>query len=125
MAKRRYRYMPASTVPDHWHPYVLARSGVRRFIQARLADFEHRPVMPRSGPTSRLLRDPQAATTDPAHTIFPDAVPRTGLRLDRRFVLGRSTTGEPVLWVQRRRSLLGAAPVSRLRFDLLESMDEG
>jgi hypothetical protein len=117
---RRYRYDPASAVPTHWHPYVLATSGDRRYLQARLADFEQRPVVPRPGPTSRLLIDAQAGPSAPAHMIFPDGVPRSGLRLDRRFVLGRSTTGEPLLWVQRQRRALRAPPSSSLRFDLLE-----
>jgi hypothetical protein len=122
---RRYRYLPATNVPEHWHPYVLQATGaVRRYIQGRLADLDQRPVVPRPGPTSRLLLDPAATASDPAHAIFPDVVPRLGIRLDRRFVLGRSTTGTPLLWVQRRRIPLGGPPASRLRYDNLEAIDE-
>ena len=82
------------------------------------------PVAPRPGPTSRLLRDPAAGPADPAHQIVPGAMPRAGMRLDRRYVLGRRTDGQPVLWVQRRRTPLFAPPASQLRFDVLEEIPE-
>ncbi len=119
---RRFRYQPASDVPAHWHPYVVSTEGVRRYLQARLVDFDARPVVPRPGPASRLLQDPAAGATEPHHAIFPDVVPVAGIRLDRRFVLGRSTTGAPLLWVQRRRSMLPAPPTSRLRFDVVDTI---
>lgn len=122
---RRYRYVPATTVPRLWHPYVSSDAGnVRRFVQARLADLNVRPVVPRPGPTSRLLRDPAAGPADPAHQITPGAVPRAGLRIERRHVLGRRVDGHPVLWVQRRRTPLFAPPASALRFDALEEIPE-
>jgi hypothetical protein len=34
-------------------------------------------------------------------------------------MLARATTGEPVLWTQRRRDLLLAPPTFALRFDVL------
>jgi hypothetical protein len=122
---RRYRYVPATTVPRLWHPYVSSDTGnVRRFVQGRLADLNARPVVPRPGPTSRLLRDPAAGPADPAHQIAPGAVPRTGLRVERRHVLGRCVDGQPVLWVQRRRTPLFSPPASALRFDVLEEILE-
>jgi hypothetical protein len=122
---RRYRYVPATTVPRLWHPYMSSDAGnVRRFVQGRLADLDVRPVVPRPGPTSRLLRDPAAGPADPDHQISPSAVPRVGLRLDRRHVLGRRTDGQPVLWVQRRRGPLFAPPASALRLDVLEEIPE-
>jgi hypothetical protein len=118
---RRYRYVPATSVPRLWHPYVSSDAGnVRRFIQGRMADLNVRPVVPLSAPTSRLLHDPAAGPADPAHQIAPGAVPRTGLRIERRHVLGRRVDGQPVLWVQRRRTPLFAPPASALRFDVLE-----
>jgi hypothetical protein len=122
---RRYRYVPSTTVPHRWHPYLSSDAGnVRRFVQARLADLGVRPVVPRPGPTSRLLRDPAATTTEASHRIVPSAVPRAGLRLERRYALGRRTDGQPVLWVQRRRTALAAPPASDLRFDVLEEIDD-
>lgn len=122
---RRYRYVPATTVPRLWHPYLSSDVGnVRRYVQGRLADLNARPVTPRPGPTSRLLRDPAAGPADPAHEILPDTIPRAGLRLERRHVVGRRTDGEPVLWVQRRRMPLFAPPASALRLDVLEEIPE-
>ena len=122
---RRYRYAPASNVPRLWHPYVSSDAGnVRRFVQGRLADLNVRPVVPHPGPTSRLLRDPAAGPADPVHQIAPTAIPRTGIRLERRHVLGRRVDGQPVLWVQRRRLPLFAPPASGLRFDVLEDVLE-
>jgi hypothetical protein len=119
-ANKRYRYVPATGIPRLWHPYVLSDAGNRRrFIQAQLADLNVRPVVPRPGPTSRMLRDPTATPTDPVHQISPAALPRTGVRLDRRYMLGRRTDGQPSLWVQRRRYPLSAPPASTLRFDVV------
>jgi len=124
-AARRYRYLPSTTVPHLWHPYLLSDAGnVRRFVQGRLADLTVRPIEPRPGPTSRLLRDPAAGSSDPVHHLAPAAVPRAGIHLDRRYVLGRRTDGRPVLWVQRRRTPLSGAPASLLRFDVLEELPE-
>jgi hypothetical protein len=122
---RRYRYVPSTSVPHLWHPYLLSDAGnVRRFVQGRLADLTVRPIAPRPGPTSRLLHDPAAGPDDPAHHLSPSAVPRAGIHLDRRYVLGRRTDGMPVLWVQRRRTPLSAPPASSLRFDVLEELPD-
>jgi hypothetical protein len=122
---RRYRYLPATNVPRLWHPYVVSEvGGIRRFVQARLSDLDARPVQPLPSPTSRLLRNPSAGTADPSHEIMPVAIPRSGLRLDRRYVLGRRVDGEPLLWVQRRRLPLMGPPMSTLRFDVLEEIPE-
>jgi hypothetical protein len=122
---RRYRYVPATTVPHRWHPYLSSDIGnVRRFVQGRLADLNVRPIAPRPGPTSRLLRDPAAGSADPTHQIAPGAVPRNGVQIERRHVLGRRVDGQPVLWVQRRRTPLFAPPASQLRFDVLEEILE-
>lgn len=123
--RRRYRYVPATSVPHHWHPYLISDAGnIRRYVQARLADLNERPVDPRPGPASRLLRNPTAGPTDPFHEIAPGAIPRSGARVDRRYVLGRRVDGQPVLWIQRRRYPLFAPPASALRFDVLEEILE-
>ena len=104
---RRYRYLPSTTVPHLWHPYLSSDAGgVRRFVQGRLADLGVRPVAPRPGPTSRLLRDPAATPTQPRHRILPErgaarrAPPRTALRpraADRRpaRAVGAATAQRP------------------------------
>jgi hypothetical protein len=122
---RRYRYVPATGVSRLWHPYVSSDAGnIRRFVQGRMAELNVRPVVPGAGPTSRLLRDPAAGPADPAHQIAPSALPRSGLRIERRHVLGRRVDGQPVLWVQRRRTPLFSPPASALRFDVLEEIPE-
>ncbi|HEY5784573.1 MAG TPA: hypothetical protein VIT65_07345, partial [Microlunatus sp.] len=120
-ARTRYAYRPSTTVPAHWHPYVVAEiDGRRRYVQGRLADLQQRPPVLMPEPVSPLLADPAAAATAPVHQIEPATVPTTGLRLETRWVLGRRTDGLPVLWLQRRRLPLVAPPVSGLRFDVAE-----
>jgi hypothetical protein len=119
--RKEYAYRPSTTVPSYWHPYVVADVNARRrFIQGRLANLETRPPVLIPPPISPFLADPHALATDPAHQIEPSTIPTTGLRLDRRYVLGRRTDGQPVLWLQRRRLPLIGPPVSNLRFDVLE-----
>ena len=115
-----YRYLPSSAVPPHWHPYLMVDG--RRFLQGRLADLTARPVRLEPGPVSRLLRPPRATEAEPYHAIDPAAVPQRGLRIERRWLLGRRTDGLPVLWVQRRTTPLQAPPVSGLLFDKLEEV---
>jgi hypothetical protein len=116
-----YEYVPSTAVPQHWHPYVIGEGlPRRRFVQGRLMDYSA-PDGPklRPEPLARLLYDERAPATAPVHQIEPSTVPTQGLRLDRRWVMGRCTTGAPILWVQRRRQPLLAPPVSGLRFDAL------
>jgi hypothetical protein len=54
------------------------------------------------------------------HQLEPSAIPSEGLRIKRRAMLARATTGEPVLWTQRRRQLLVAPPTFAPRFDVLQ-----
>jgi hypothetical protein len=71
------------------------------------------PPDPRDGPRSELIGAGEG------HQIEATAVPNQGLRLQRGYVLARTTSGQPVLWRQRRRVPVLAGPVSHLRFDLL------
>ena len=115
-----YGYLPSSEVPPNWHPYLLSTDGPRRFLQARLADLLTRPVTLLPGPASRVLRPPRTSDAEPYHALDPAAVPQRGLRIERRYQLGRRTDGMPVLWVQRRTTPLQGPPVSGLLFDVLE-----
>jgi hypothetical protein len=120
-----YGYRPSTSMPPFWHPYEIHEiGGRRRFVQARLQNLDTRPPQLMPPPTSPLLVDPNAPAAGPVHQIEPATVPVTGLRLDRRFVLGRSTDGQPVLWLPRRRLPLVGPPVSNLRFDVLEQQLE-
>jgi len=127
-----YLYRPSTAVPHHWHPYVIDETHAeRRFVQARLANYTKLPAagMPPVSdedwlapePRARLLHDDRANPPDePIHQIAPSTVPVQGLRLDRRYVLGRRSDGAPVLWVQRQRLPLLSPPTTGLRFDVME-----
>jgi hypothetical protein len=118
-----YEYLPSTTLPRYWHPYVIGDvAGRRRFVQGRLADLTQRPPVPMPEPISPLLADPAAPANGPVHQVEPAAVPSNGLRLERRWSLGRRTDGEPVLWMQRRRTPLLGPPTSGLRFDVLHEL---
>jgi hypothetical protein len=54
--------------------------------------------------------------------IEPATIPTTGLRLERRWMLGRRFDGLPVLGAQRRRLPLLGPLVSGLRFDVLDEL---
>ena len=121
----RFRYRPSTDVPEHWHPYLLPATGRRPFRQATLvrypADGSPPPPPPPLPPSSEppkalLLTLPDGAV----HELEPAAIPRTGLRLERRWMLARATDGAPVLWMQRRRLPLLGPPSSQLRWDVAE-----
>ena len=71
-------------------------------------------------PASDLLVDPTSGGQHPVHQLEPAAIPQDGLRVERRAILARSTTGEPLLWTQRRRMPMLAPPTFALRFDVLQ-----
>ena len=112
-----FRYTPATAVPDHWYPYTREeQDGTIRFVQGRLVsvDLEGDPS-PAPVPTSSLLNSMDARP----HAVAPWRLPPTGVRLETRPVLARTTEGAPVFWIQRRRRPLLATPASGLRFDAL------
>ena len=111
-------------IPPYWHPYVIDTDdtidGPRRFVQGRAADLSGRTPVLLPPPVSDLLADPHGGNGRPVHQLEPAAIPTDGLRVERRAMLARSTTGEPVLWTQRRRALL-MPPTFALRFDVLQA----
>lgn len=132
-APERMRYHPGAPIKDHWHPYPLdARSPGRSFVQGRLADTSGEQVVLAPPPRSDLLRDAAWTRNDdaepqeqsPPHRIAPEAVPRFGLRIQRRSLLGRRIDGSPVLWSQRRRVMHATPPALPLTFDRLEEDDD-
>ncbi|MBA3372743.1 MAG: hypothetical protein H0T98_04380 [Euzebyaceae bacterium] len=121
-----YDYLPSTTLPPHWHPYrIEAADGGRVYTQGLVADLGHparlagEPPPPRAGPASTLIGGAPGAPLGRGHTLRPTALPNQGLALERRFVLGRTTDGAPLLWVQRSRHPLVDGPTSWLRFDVL------
>jgi hypothetical protein len=112
-------------IPPHWHPYVVETvDGRRRFVQGRAADLSGPTARLLPPPASDLLIDPRGGNGRPVHQLEPGAIPAEGLRVERRALLARSTTGEPLLWTQRRRQPLLTPPTFGLRFDVLQKNDE-
>ena len=115
-----YAFLPMTPIPRYWHPYVVEDVGGRRsFVQGRAADLSAPTPVLLPAPVSDLLANPHRAPGDPVHRIEPSAVPAEGLLVQRRAMLARATTGEPVLWRQRRREVIAMPPPLGLRFDVL------
>jgi hypothetical protein len=127
---RNFRYLPSTTLPFHWHAYERVRaddpapqpgggdgrSGPWR--QAIVADLTGPDPVPRPGPISRLIGGPSGTGVGRGHLIAAHALASSGIRLQRRPILTRDTSGRPVLWVERSvRPLLGP-PTAHLRFDV-------
>jgi hypothetical protein len=115
-----FSYLPMTPIPQYWHPYVIDDSNPRRFIQGRAADLSGPTPTLLPAPVSDLLTDPHAPPGGPVHQLQPATIPPDGLRIQRRAMLARTTTGQPVLWTQRRRDLLLSPPTFTLRFDILQ-----
>lgn len=116
-----FAYRAMTPIPPHWHPYVVEEiDGRRRFVQGRAADLSGPDPVLLPAPVSDLLVDPASGGQHPVHQLEPAAVPQDGLRVERRAMLARATTGDPILWTQRRRQPLLAPPTFALRFDVLE-----
>lgn len=122
-----YRFRPARGVRTYWHPYTIDETGPRRrFVQGRMADLSSNPADLTPEPRVVLLRDVvnyaenPADQVEPVHWIEPATVPTDGLRLRRRWMLARETSGQPRLWMQRQRLPLLAPPTSGFHFDVFE-----
>jgi len=139
---RNFRYLPSTTLPQHWHPYQRVRrddpaadggvpddsagagdgrSGSWR--QAVLADLTAPVPVPRPGPVSRLIGGPSGSGIGRGHELAAGAIPSSGVRLQRRALLARDTAGRPVLWVERSARPLAGPPTSHLRFDVFTEDD--
>ena len=117
-----FAYRAMTPIPEHWHPYVVEEiEGRRRFVQGRAADLSGPEPVLLPAPVSDLLLDPSSGGEHPVHQLEPAAIPEEGVRVERRAMLARATTGDPVLWTQRRRLPMVAPPTFGLRFDVLES----
>ncbi len=120
-AQPGYRYLPSTPLPPHVHPYEISQvSGRRRYVQGRFANLAADPPELLPEPRAAALEDPAAPAAGPVHQIEPAAIPTTGLRLERRYLLARRTDATPILWLQRRRLPLLAPSELDLRFDVLE-----
>ena len=123
-----YDYAPSTPLPYHWHPYrIEATSEGRMYVQGLVpnitdpARLEGGSPPLREGPASTLIGGAPGKRFGVGHRLRPTALPNHGLALERRFMLGRTTDGAPLLWVQRSRQTLVAGPTSWLRFDVLSA----
>jgi hypothetical protein len=116
---RRFRYLPSTTLPLHWHPYRRNDGFAGDWEQGIVADLSGEHPRPRPGPRSRLIGGPSGAGAGRGHVIDARAIPSSGVKLQRRAMLARSTSGKPVLWIERSVRPLTAPPTSHLRFDVL------
>lgn len=118
---RHFRYLPSTTLPLHWHPYRRSDGGglFGSWEQGIVADLSGEHPRPRPGPRSRLIGGPSGGGAGRGHVLDARAIPSSGVKLQRRAMLARATTGEPVLWIERSARPLVAPPSSHLRFDVL------
>jgi hypothetical protein len=122
--RQSFSYLAMTPIPPHWHPYVVEDvDGRRSFVQGRAADLSGPVAALMPAPVSDLLIDPHGGNGRPVHHLEPAAIPSDGLRIERRAMLARATTGEPLLWNQRRRQPLLVPPAFGLRFDVLKADD--
>jgi hypothetical protein len=111
-------YQPSSPLPKGWFPYTLSEPWLR-FVPHRLADLRSDVPTPLLPPQSPFLTDDRGR--EPAYfELAPHAIPSSGLKLTRRFVLGRALDGRPVLWQRRRAVALSGPPGKPLLFDVVE-----
>jgi hypothetical protein len=112
-------YQPSSPLPKGWFPFTLSQPWVR-FVPHRLADLRSDVPTPLPPPQSPFLTDDRGR--EPAYfELAPRAIPSSGLRLSRRFVLARALDGRPVLWQRRSAVPLTTPPGKPLLFDVVES----
>ncbi|MYS95587.1 MULTISPECIES: hypothetical protein [Streptomyces] len=122
--RQRFAYVPGRDLAPYWHPYQVedlpGPDGVprRRFVQRRLADLARTQPELMPAPTTELLRA-QVAGTETIHQIAPSTVPSIGMVFERRYVLARDVTGQPLLWREHRRAPSLHPPGTTMRFDVL------
>jgi len=121
---KTYVYKPAEGIETHWHPYQLDReaAGGPEFGQEGLADYSLQLPKPMPRPSAKLLYagTPEAPEL---HRISAAVTAGGGLELERRWRLSRDVNGKPVLWIERQRHILRAAPARNMRFDVLEESE--
>lgn len=117
---REYVYVPGEGIAPYWHPYEIVELNDRRMLVLRgLTDLSRREPIPMPPPQAQVLK---AGTPDTPkiHEVLPVAIPSNGIEIERRWMLARDTSGNPVLWIQRQRKPLRTPPARRLRFDVME-----
>jgi hypothetical protein len=103
-----------SEVPDHWIPFLREQapgnSGrLRRGVTLR-ADGTLR-----AAPVATLGR-----ILDPAHLLFDEEAPRSGIKVVRAYRWARGIDGSTHVWIGRRKTTGRGEGTSGLRFDFTE-----
>jgi hypothetical protein len=120
-----WRYRLERETPPWWVPLVAERLSPRseqvRFRRARM-----RAWSSLTGPEVAGQVGPQGVFLDPRRPrwIYEEEVPRSGVRLERRWQFGRWHDGSFHVWLQRRKRAGRGERSSGVRWDLLETARE-
>lgn len=110
-----YYYIPGSGAVAHWIPYTISAQGPRILNQRRLLDLTRFPPHELPAAQAEVIR---VRGDGGGSRTAESVIPLDGLEIERRWILARSATGEPLLWIQRRRLPLFSPPARTLRFDI-------
>ncbi len=114
------RYRLATTTPEHWIPFLPVRidpalPDIRLRRAAALLDQGGAPALTR--PLGRLL-EPERADL----SLFEEEVPRSGLRLARRFQYTRWQDGATFLWLSRSKGAGKGESSAGLKYDQVDAV---
>jgi hypothetical protein len=122
-------YRLASTVPEHWIPFVPVTADPegaagnpvieleRRALRQTEPDGSQRLIHPRG---TLLRTDPtRSPDTEPPLRLAEEEVPKDGVVVERLFRYGRWLDGRSFLWLSRRKHAGRGEASSGLRFDTL------
>jgi hypothetical protein len=114
------QYLLATSVPDYWIPFQPQRIDPQKpdvRLQRAKALIDEGGAPGFSRPLGRLL-EPERRDL----SLFEEEVPRSGLRLVRRFEYTRWVDGSTFLWLARRKGVGSGEGSSGLRFDRIEDV---
>jgi hypothetical protein len=114
------RYLLATSVPDYWIPFQPQRIDPQKpdiRLQRAKALIDEDGAAGLSRPLGRLL-EPERRDL----SLFEEEVPRSGLKLTRRFEYTRWVDGSTFLWLARRKGVGAGESSSGLRFDRIEEV---
>jgi hypothetical protein len=114
------QYLLATSVPDYWIPFQPQRIDPQKpdvRLQRAKALIDEGGAPGFSRPLGRLL-EPERRDL----SLFEEEVPRSGLRLVRRFEYTRWVDGSTYLWLARRKGVGSGEGSSGLRFDRIEDV---
>lgn len=107
-------YRLGTSVPDYWIPLMPDPASATRLL---------RGASPRTTPSGVLAIPAMGRILEPdtALSFFEEEIPREGVVVTRCYRYTRSVTGQPVLWIGRRKRQGRGEASSGLRFDVVEN----